>query len=119
MIDVKTKKAPIVGYMGYIPANESSDHQEAPPTNIDAHVPGYVGYIPAVKSENLYAKTYGKITENCNKGNYHKGIELPTDVKYTSTTKETYVHPNRIKEQEVTEGKISGVKVSTFSNAAK
>ena len=28
----------------------------------ESHVPGYVGYIPAVKSENLYAKTYGKIT---------------------------------------------------------
>jgi hypothetical protein len=40
-------------------------------------------------------------------------------VKYTSTTKETYVHPTRIKEQELNEGKISGVKVSTFSNAAK
>ena len=82
-------------------------------------MPGYVGYIPAVKSENLYAKTYGKITENCNRGNFHKGIELPNDVKYTSTTKETYVNPNTIKEQETAEGKISGVKATTFSNAAK
>lgn len=119
MIDVKSKKNPIVGYMGYIPASESSQQQQVSPSIIDSHVPGYVGYIPAVKSENLYAKTYGKITENCNKGNYNKGIELPNDVKYTSTTKETYVHPNKIKESELTEGKISGVKVSTFSNAAK
>lgn len=118
-MDVKAKKAPIVGYMGYVPANEGGEQQEGPSGGIESHVPGYVGYIPAVKSENLYAKTYGKITENCNKGNYYKGIELPTDVKYTSTTKETYVHPNRIKDQELGEGKISGVKVSTFSNAAK
>lgn len=119
MIDVKSKKAPIVGYMGYVPANETAEQQEGGSGGIDSHVPGYVGYIPAVKSENLYAKTYGKITENCNKGNYYKGIELPTEVKYTSTTKDTYVHPNKIKEQELNEGKISGVKVSTFSNAAK
>ena len=44
---------------------------------------------------------------------------MPTDVKYTSTTKQTYVHPNKIKDHEQIEGKISGVKVSTFSNAAK
>lgn len=25
-------------------------------------LPGYVGYIPAQKCENLYGKTYGKIT---------------------------------------------------------
>lgn len=29
------------------------------------------------------------------------------------------MHPNKIKESELNEGKISGVKVSTFSNAAK
>jgi hypothetical protein len=118
MIEVKAKKAPIVGYMGYVP-NSESEQQGNASSPIDAHVPGYVGYIPAVKSENLYAKTYGKITENCNRGNYYKGIELPNEVKYTSTTKDTYVHPNKIKEQELTEGKISGVKLSTFSNAAK
>jgi hypothetical protein len=119
MIDVKSKKAPIVGYMGYVPASETAEQQEGGSGGIDSHVPGYVGYIPAVKSENLYAKTYGKITENCSKGNYYKGIELPTEVKYTSTTKDTYVHPNKIKEQELNEGKISGAKASTFSNAAK
>ena len=46
--------------MGYIPSNE--DRDDSGPTNIESHIPGYVGYIPAVKSENLYARTYGKIT---------------------------------------------------------
>ena len=87
MLQVKSKKGAIVGYMGYVPANESGEQQYSQISGIDAHVPGYVGYIPAVKSQNLYAKTYGKITQNCNRGNYYKGIELPTDVKYTSTTK--------------------------------
>ena len=118
MLETRSKKNPIVGYMGYVPSNEGQELEEGGKIG-DSHVPGYVGYIPAVKSENLYAKTYGKITENCNRGNFHKGIELPNDVKYTSTTKETYVNPNIIKEQETAEGKISGVKATTFSNAAK
>jgi hypothetical protein len=50
MFDVKPKKASIVGYMGYIPANEPAEHQENQSSHIDSHVPGYVGYIPAVKS---------------------------------------------------------------------
>ena len=103
--------------MGYVPSNEGRDDSQGPA--IDSHIPGYVGYIPGVKSENLYAKTYGKITENCSKHNYPKGIEMPADVKYKSTTKDTYVEPNQIKSGERTEGKISGVKMSTFSNAAK
>lgn len=99
MIEIKNKKNPIAGYMGYVPPNEQTaqEQQDYNPAGIDSHIPGYIGYIPAVKSENLYAKTYGKITENCFKGNYHRGIELPVDVKYTSTTKETYVHPGSIK----------------------
>lgn len=117
MIQVKNKKNPIAGYMGYVPSNDDKGDDKGPV--LDSHIPGYVGYIPGVKSENLYAKTYGKITQNCAKQNYPKGIELPADIKYKSTTKDTYVEPNSIKAEEWKEGKISGVKMSTFSNAAK
>jgi hypothetical protein len=119
MLETRSKKNPIVGYMGYVPSNERGEGEEEGQQGAESHVPGYVGYIPAVKSENLYAKTYGKITENCSRGHYHKGIELPSEAKYTSTTKETYVDPRSIMEQEAQEGKISGVKATTFSNAAK
>jgi hypothetical protein len=61
MLEAKSKKASIVGYMGYVPSLEGAPGQETS-NGIEAHVPGYIGYIPAVKSENLYAKTYGKIT---------------------------------------------------------
>lgn len=97
MAEIKNKKNPIAGYMGYVPSSEDKDDNSG--NYIDSHIPGYVGYIPAVKSENLYAKTYGKITENCVKGNYPKGIEFPPDIKYKSTTKDTYTNPNSIKEE--------------------
>ena len=45
----------------------------------------------------MYGKTYGKITEECSKGTYSRGIELPKDVKYNSTTKSTYKDPISIK----------------------
>lgn len=117
MAQISNKKNPIAGYMGYVPSNQDKDDSSG--LVIDSHIPGYVGYIPAVKSENIYARTYGKITQNCYKGNYPKGIEFPPDIKYKSTTKDTYVDPNSIKQEELLEGKISGVKMSTFSNAAK
>lgn len=92
------KKAAIVGYMGC--QRNTEDHNAEPPqTHHDSHIPGYVGYIPSVRSENIYAKTYGKTTENCAKGQFNKGIEMPNEVKYTSTTKETYAHPNKIKNE--------------------
>ena len=117
MIEVNNKKNPITGYMGFIPSPEEKNEGQGPV--IDSHIPGYVGYIPSVKAENLYAHTYGKITEDCAKKNYPKGIEYEPNIKYKSTTKNTYVNPNEIKSQEVNEGRINGVKISTFSNAAK
>lgn len=60
MIEINNKKNPIAGYMGYQPSSEERDENQG--QHIDSHIPGYVGYIPNVKSENLFAKTYGKIT---------------------------------------------------------
>lgn len=48
MAEIKSKKNPIAGYMGYVPSNENRD--ESGGVLIDSHIPGYVGYIPAVKS---------------------------------------------------------------------
>lgn len=48
MADIKNKKQPIAGYMGYVPTNEEKDNTNG--NYIDSHIPGYVGYIPSVKS---------------------------------------------------------------------
>ena len=119
MIEIKNKKDPISGYTGCVPSKEVTEQDYIQQKNLDSHIPGYVGYIPSVKAQNLFAQTYGKVTENCHKHNYATGIEHPPQVKYKSTTKDTYLHPNNIKSQEIHEGKINGVKLSTFSNAAK
>lgn len=48
MIEIKDKKNPIAGYMGYQPSVEERDDNQG--QHIDSHIPGYVGYIPNVKS---------------------------------------------------------------------
>lgn len=51
---------------------------------------GYSGYIPGVKSENLFGKTYGKVTTLSKDKSHHRGVDLPTDLRYTSTLFEEY-----------------------------
>lgn len=48
MAEIKNKKNPIAGYMGFVPtANDKDDNQG---NILDSHIPGYVGYVPSVKS---------------------------------------------------------------------
>jgi hypothetical protein len=58
-----TRLAYIVpGYTGHIPKTyhePTGPYVEEKPSN---HIPGYGGYIQSMKSENLFAKTYGKTT---------------------------------------------------------
>jgi hypothetical protein len=73
LMDFKTKKDPIPGYTGCLPQKEEnlSEFQQI---STNGQIPGYVGYIPSIKPENLYGKTYGKITENCYNGRFNQGI---------------------------------------------
>ncbi len=102
MIEIKNKKDPIAGYTGCMPMKETGNSEYSKQRDLQSHIPGYVGYIPSVKAQNLFAQTYGKVTENCHKNNYQKGIEHPADVKYKSTTNDTFVHPNSVKAQQLT-----------------
>ena len=48
MSEIKNKKTPIAGYMGFVPT--SSDKDDSQGNFLDSHIPGYVGYVPSVKS---------------------------------------------------------------------
>ncbi len=61
MLDFNSKKDFIPGYTGCVPQKEE-DLSEFQQTSANWQIPGYIGYIPSVKPENLYGKTYGKIT---------------------------------------------------------
>lgn len=57
----KIKNA-IPGYMGYHQKNQRQNLQEEFHQEKISHIPGYNGHIPKIHSENLYGKTFGKIT---------------------------------------------------------
>lgn len=97
MIDFKAKKDFIPGYTGCVP-QKTDDLSECQQISANGQIPGYIGYIPSVKPENLFGKTYGKITENCYNGRYHQGIDLPPAVRFTSTIKDTFVDPKAVKD---------------------
>ena len=62
---------------------------------------GYAGYISGVKSENLFGRTYGKITYESSTQTIHRGVELSADLKYTSEAKGNFIDQKEYKKREV------------------
>ena len=83
------------GYTGHIPKNPALEEVGQIPVK-HSHIPNYQGFIPGVKSENLFGKTYGKITETSSLGTYNKGRDVPSDEKYKSIAKDNYTNQMRI-----------------------
>ena len=86
---LETKAGNLPGYTGYIPKKLIVEPEPARP-EARAHIPNYCGFIPGVKSENLYGRTYGNITEQSATNTYNKGIDVPKSDKFRTTTKETF-----------------------------
>ena len=63
------------------------------------HIPGYSGHVPGVYAENLYARTYGKMTLRAVEGEYPKGCEQAPAEQYKTTNQELLdqdtPHPGR------------------------
>jgi len=43
-----------------------------------------------MKAENLFAKTYGKITYQIQHDDYYKGQDIPPEIRYKSQLQDTY-----------------------------
>lgn len=50
----------------------------------------------AIKSENLHANTFGKITYDVNNGNYIRGQDLPPSEKFVSTHTKVNIPPSEM-----------------------
>ena len=58
-----------------------------PTDNVKAqHVPGYQGYVPNIKSENLYGKSYAKVTGQAINNEFIKGVALPARDRFMTQT---------------------------------
>ena len=83
------------GYTGHIPKNPALEEVGQAPLKY-SHIPNYQGFIPSVKAENLFGKTYGKITEMSALGTHNIGRDMPADDKYKSIAQDNYTSQMRI-----------------------
>ena len=62
-----------------------------PTQNVKAqHIPGYSGYIPKINSENLYGKSFAKVSGISINQEHPIGFVPPTDDKYKTTAQIEY-----------------------------
>ena len=63
------------GYTGHIPKNPALEEVGQAPVKY-SHIPNYQGFIPGVKAENLFGKTYAKITEISSLGTHTNQLRI-------------------------------------------
>lgn len=89
------RQGQLPGYTGHIPKFTQNEEFDPMPKKY-FHIPNYQGFIPSVKAENLYGKTYSKITETTALGNFIKGKSLPPEERFKSVNKENFTNQLRI-----------------------
>jgi len=102
MFNIKRNNPVIPGYTGFLPKTfgaEDNSQRDRP----HSEVPGYAGFIPAVKSENLFGKTYGKLTYISSSGDHEKGSEVPNQLRYTSLLQNSFVNQRHVTARTVAE----------------
>ncbi|CAD8062571.1 unnamed protein product [Paramecium sonneborni] len=77
------------GNTGFVPAQDFDQDLLQIQGNRN-HIPNYAGFVPGIRSENLFGKTFGKITLLSSTRQHHQGSNLPADLRYTSEVKEAY-----------------------------
>lgn len=89
------------GYTGHIP-----NIQKEEKINRIIHtkfIPGYMGYVPSIYPENKFSESYGKETAKSLAGTIPKGSDVPPYMRYTSTSRETYINQRNVKTQSTAE----------------
>lgn len=90
----------IPGYTGYMPAHvREEEEQAALNSQIQAEndprgtkIPGYKGYVPGLKSENVFAATFGQATRGQKEGIYPRGFDSSNAERYQTVTKNTFTN---------------------------
>jgi len=100
MFNIKRTEPIIPGYTGFLPhtfGEEQCSQRDKP----HGEIPGYGGFIPAIKAENLFAKTYGKLTYVSSAGEHEKGSEISEQLRYTSVLQDTFVNQRQVQARTV------------------
>ena len=92
-----SKHSQIPGYTGHV-AQQRFDPQ--PPVEVNQHppqyqIPGYLGFIPSIKSDNIYGKSYGRITNLVSNNQVH---DFDHTKPYTTTEQLQLVDQKQVKQ---------------------
>ena len=81
----------VPGYTGHIPSTR--DQQETPSLEplSNGHIPGYAGYVNKIKPENLYGKSFGKITYDIHSD------RVQAEKPFQTTAQQTFVDQSTIR----------------------
>ena len=86
----------VPGYSGHIPSHIKEQQEEKVACKKTAQIPGYQGYVKSIKSENMFGKTYGTITDTIAKDSYHIGPDVQPVERYTSLNREAFCDLNKV-----------------------
>ncbi|KAM3133811.1 hypothetical protein pb186bvf_014074 [Paramecium bursaria] len=89
----------IPGYTGFVPSQDYDQDMLQVQGNRN-HIPNYAGFVPGIKAENLFGKTFGKITLLSSTHQHHRGSDLPPDLRYTSTIQDAFCDQRQQKAQD-------------------
>ena len=91
----------VPGYSGHIPAHILEQNEEKIPCSKTAQIPGYQGYVKSIKSENMFGKTYGKITDTIAQDAYHIGPDVKPIERYTSLNREAFCDLTKVHQKKI------------------
>jgi hypothetical protein len=89
------------GYQGYIPKVQK---EEAVNRILHSkHIPGYQGFVHSIKSENKFGESYGSLTSQSLGKKIPTGSDVPSHMRYTSTTRESFINQRNFKAMSTSE----------------
>jgi hypothetical protein len=83
------------GYQGHIPKIQKEEVINR--IQHSKHIPGYQGFVHSIKSENKFGESYGSLTGQSLGKRIPTGSDVPSYIRYTSTTRESFINQRNVK----------------------
>ena len=89
-------RAHIQGYAGHIPGQITDNLVHKTPVVPGVDLPGYAGYVFAIKPENIYGKTFSRLTSEVKKENSYYRNRPHFDDNWNTISRENYKDPAKV-----------------------
>ena len=89
-------RAHIQGYAGHIPGQLTDNLVHKTPVVPGVDLPGYAGYVFAIKPENIYGKTFSRLTNEVKKENSYYRNRPHFEDNWDTIARENYKDPAKV-----------------------